>query len=359
MNPETLSAALFFVTDSDISRVEPFGRGNINDTFLVTLKKGEQRVLQRISPNVFPDPQLIHENICHVSWHLVREIQNSPDLAKEFFPLHMFKGKDGDTYAEESGAVWRMASFINGQTLDTINSPIHAKELGRCLGVFHRLLSTFDPSCLHDTLPGFHDTALYLSKYDSACAKFNNGNHPELKFFHSFIAARRDLTTLLGETKGLRRSVIHGDPKVANFIFDESCHRAVSLIDLDTVRPGLLLHDIGDGLRSCCNPAGESPSEPELVEFDQNLFAAWLKGYNKEAGMLLTDKDKTHIVVAIKLISFELGLRFLTDYMAGNIYFKTDHPEHNLNRAMVQFRLVQSLEEHGHELEPIVQSIFA
>lgn len=357
MDPPAISATLFFLPGTKIDRIEPCGTGNINDTYLVVLEGGEQRILQRINPNVFPDPHLVHDNMRQVCQHLEKGVQDSPDLAGQFIPLVLYSGRNGDAYPENNGAIWRMVNFVQGTAFDTIDTPVQAEEMGRCLGIFHRLLASLEPA-LHDTLPGFHDTALYLHKYDTTLARYEIAPKENMQWYMDFVEKRRSLATKLEKEKGLTSSVIHGDPKVANFIFDLGGHKSLSLIDLDTVRTGLVLHDIGDGLRSCCNPAGESPQHLEQVSFNKQLFSAWLKGYTKEAGLLLTKKDKAHIVDATKIIAFELGLRFLTDYMNGSTYFKTDYPEHNLDRSRVQFLLVQSLEKQLSDLESIVRAIF-
>ena len=203
-------------------------------------------------------------------------------------------------------------------------------------------------------MPGFHNTPAYLDQYDEIKVELEKKHNPETEFCHQFIDTRRFLATMLDDAPTLSRNVIHGDPKVANFIFDKNSEKVVSLIDLDTVRHGLLLHDIGDALRSCCNPMGESPPAPEHVHFDPALFSSWLKGYLSEGELLLTNEDKAHIVLAIQVIAFELGLRFLTDHLVGDHYFKIQFPDHNLFRARVQFQLVQSIEDQLKNLQSIV-----
>lgn len=354
MKPE-LAAVRFFLPQRDICRLEPFGAGNVNDTFLVTLHQGRQLVLQRVNPAVFPDPQLVQHNMRLVTAHLDRQVRNSPDLKDRFIPLVLYQGKNGDAYRDEDGGVWRLVNLVPGKTREKIHTPSRAEELGRCLGIFHRLLSTLESSELADTLPGFHHTPACLEQYDRVGAANPAENpDPEIAFCHRFIAARRALAATLADAPALSRGVIHGDPKVANFIFADNSDRVVGLIDLDTVREGLLLHDIGDALRSCCNPRGESPDAPEHIRFAPDLFASWIKGYCREAGLLLTIADKAHIVQAVRVIAFELGLRFVTDHLAGNRYFKIRLPGHNLIRAWAQFHLVQSIEDQFEHLQSIV-----
>ncbi len=356
MNP-AFSAAHFFLSKQDIDNLEPFGTGNVNDTFLVTLHLGKQLILQRVNPAVFPDPQLVQHNIRLVTNHLNQEIQNQTVLKKQFIPLNLLSGNNGDTYQGEDKALWRLINHIPGKTHETVTRISQAQELGRCLGNFHQLLSTFNSTKLADTLPGFHNTPAYLDQYDRVKVNLEKNHIPEAAFYRQFIDTHRFLATMLDDVPTLSRNVIHGDPKVANFIFDKNSEKVVSLIDLDTVRHGLLLHDIGDALRSCCNPMGESPPAPEHVHFDPALFSSWLKGYLSEGELLLTNEDKAHIVQAIQVIAFELGLRFLTDHLSGDHYFKIQFPGHNLLRARVQFHLVQSIEDQLENLQSIVTTI--
>lgn len=353
-----LPAARFFLSEQNIIRLEPFGTGNVNDTFLVTLPRNRQMVLQRLNPDVFPDPLLVQRNIRLVITHLASQVRGNQELKNRFTPLIVYQGKNGDSYQDEEGGVWRLVNRVPGNTCETINNPSQAEELGRCLGIFHRLLSTLAPTELGDTLPGFHHTPACLEQYDRVRMNPAPNHDPDIEFCHRFITGRRALAAALVDAPALSRTIIHGDPKVANFIFADNSNRVVALIDLDTVRHGLLLHDIGDALRSCCNPMGESPPAAEQIRFESALFAAWIKGYCEEAGLLLTIADKAHIVLAVRVIAFELGLRFVTDHLSGDRYFKTRLPRHNLIRALVQFRLVQSIEEQFENLESILSRIY-
>ncbi len=351
---QALPALRFFLPDQDIARLEPFGQGNVNDTFLVTLQRGRQLVLQRVNPAVFPDPQLVQHNIRLVTAHLDRQVRNSPELKGRFTPLILCRGKKGDAYQDQGGAVWRLVNRVPGRTCETVSIPCQARELGRCLGVFHHLLSSLDPDALADVLPDFHSTPACLERYDRARAACTENNKPDIEKCCRFIENRRSVAFLLNDAPELCRRIIHGDPKVANFDFDRDMENVVSLIDLDTVRPGLLLHDIGDALRSCCNPLGESSRAPEGIHFDPELFDAWLSGYAAEAELLLTNMDIAHIVESVRVIAFELGLRFVTDHLEGDHYFKTRFRGHNLIRAQVQFRLVRSIEDQFKNLQHIV-----
>ncbi|MFC1513244.1 phosphotransferase enzyme family protein, partial [Thermodesulfobacteriota bacterium] len=250
---------------------------------------------------------------------------------------------------------WRLCSFIDQtRTLDRVDNPEQARQVGAGLGRFHRLLSDLDARTLHDTLPGFHDTPGYLALYDALLA---GERRPEDLFCRRFIESRRGLAGVLEEARlsgVLPVRVMHGDPKVNNFLFARDSDRVVSLIDLDTVKAGLIHYDIGDCLRSCCNPEGEEGGDLDQVDFDMDFCRAILAGYFAKASSFLTEADYGFLYAAVHLLAFELGLRFYTDHLAGNIYFKVDDSEQNLRRALVQFRLTERIEARQTEIRALV-----
>jgi len=354
------AASTFFPAGHDIARIQPFGTGNINDTFLVTLHSGDRRILQRLNPAVFPDPVRVMDNIRLVTEHLRQERDRNGIAPERFRIVSLFPGRTGDFYRAADGSVWRLMTFIaDSRTCRVIRREKQAEELGRTLGTFHRLAGTLDPGRLAETLPGFHLTRRYLQQYDRISASQDGKDGPEIACCRAAIDQRRAMVTVLEEARGqLRHQVIHGDPKVTNFLFDRHGDRVVSLIDLDTVMPGLLLHDIGDALRSCCNPGGETGRSGQTV-FAPELFRSWLRGYFPAAGFLLTDEDRTRIIAAVLLMTFELGLRFFTDHLDGNRYFKIRFQGQNLQRALVQFDLAKSIEQQAATLESIINDTAA
>ncbi len=357
MNPPR-EAALFFLPGHAVAAIVPFGSGNINDTFEVTLHSGEQRILQRLNPDVFPDPERVMRNIRMVLDHLAKQVQGEAGRQDGFIPLTLYEGRTGPWYLDGDGAVWRLTGRIRDcRTRPSVATANQARELGRGLGFFHRMLGSLDAGKLADTLPGFHNTPAYLRKFDEISSS-REPDSPESESCCRFIEQKRSIAGLLEDNRNrFRRGIIHGDPKVSNFLFDLAGERVISLIDLDTVGPGLLLYDLGDAVRSCCNPAGETAQGKTGVLFDAAFFQAWLQGYFSRAGSLLNHEDRDHIVAAALVITFELGIRFFSDYLAGNKYFKTEYPEQNLHRAMVQFSLVRSIEQQQGSLESMVQNL--
>jgi Ser/Thr protein kinase RdoA (MazF antagonist) len=355
-----------------ISQVQPFGSGNINDTFLVTVQaakaeniqdKLEHRfVLQRINTQVFQQPQLVMQNMRIFSEH-VQECLTANDfcLNRRWEVPRVLLTQDGQDHFQENNNFWRSISFIEGsQTFDTIQDLDHARETGFGLGMFHRSISTLPTHQLADTLPGFHITPSYLRHFDEVLTSKVVPKSAEVVHCLKFVAERRSWATVLEDAKErgeLPLRTIHGDPKINNVLIDTTTQQAISLIDLDTIKPGLIHYDIGDCLRSGCNPAGEETVDWEAVHFESELGQAMLQGYLDSAQDFLTDHDYKYIYDSLRLLAFELGLRFFTDYLNGSVYFKTKYPEHNLLRALVQFRLAESIESQERTIGNIISDM--
>ncbi len=341
--------------------IREYGNGNINNTYLVTSAslKENHFILQRINTNVFRDPESVMMNMRKITGHVLTRLQNTPLVSDRRWELpRVLLTNDGkDHWIAPDRSFWRAISFIeNAQSFDVIKDEAHAGEVGHALGTFQNLLSDLSSNTLADTLPGFHVTPLYLSHYDEVLAKYAKETSYEEKYCCQFVGRRREWAHVLENAREegrLHLRPVHGDPKVNNIMIDKVTGQAVSIVDLDTVKPGLIHYDIGDCLRSSCNPMGEETREWELVRFEPDLCRAVLQGYLTIADAFLTDSDYEYMYDAICLIAFELGVRFFTDYLEGNIYFKADYPEHNLARALVQFKLAESIES----LEPEIRAI--
>jgi Ser/Thr protein kinase RdoA (MazF antagonist) len=335
--------------------IESLGAGNINDTYLVR-GEGSSFVLQRLNGQVFPLPQLVVANLATISRHLGETGGKLAATTQRWENCTLLPTTTGGTfYTDQHGELWRAVSHIDHTvTHQTISTPAQAGQVGWALGHFHSLLTDLPTQELHDTLPGFHILPSYIAHFDQVMQGMAMKSDPDLRFCLDFIETRRqgaDLLELARQQGKVRVQTIHGDPKAGNVLFDDVTDLAVSLIDLDTVGPGLIHYDIGDCLRSCCNPSGEAVSDLSQVYFDLDLCRATLAGYFSGAGDLLSSHDRELIFPAVRLIAFELGLRFFTDYLSGNSYFKVTHEEENLHRALVQFHLVQSIERQQKEIE--------
>ena len=360
MNFSPLIAAGQF-TKSRITGVREFGDGNINNTFLAESEDGKF-VLQRINTRVFRRPEDVMRNVRICTGHIRGRTEGLEfDGGRRWAVPHVIPTRAGmDYWSAPDGSFWRALSLIEGaESFNVITSMKHAQEAGHALGLFHSLLSDLPPKGLEDTLPGFHVTPGYLARYEEAASKGPAvGPTPEAAYCRDFVSERKGLACVLEDARGQGRlfdRVIHGDPKINNILMDTSTGQAVSIIDLDTVKPGLVHYDIGDCLRSGCNPLGEETAAWEDVNFDTGFCRAILEGYFGSARGFLTENDFEHIYDCVRLIAFELGLRFFTDHLEGDVYFKTRYPGHNLKRALVQFRLTESIESREPDIRAIIR----
>ena len=351
-----------FVTSDRITEIQQYGSGNINSTFLVTLDYQPPFILQRLNTTVFCQPKLVMDNICVLSECVSQKLRRFqlPVERRWSIPQIILTQQKQHHYIAEDGSFWRAMSFIdNSQSFDTIQSPNHAREIGYGLGMFHLLLDDLPCDRLADTLEGFHITPQYLKHYEAVVAKSKVKSSPEIDYCLKFISDRPKLPHVLETAKAtgkLKLRTIHGDPKINNIMIDCATKQAVAMIDLDTVKPGLIHYDIGDCLRSGCNPLGEETDTWERVCFQPELARSILEGY-LEVARFLTAEDYNYIYDAIRLLAFELGLRFFTDYLAGNVYFNANYPEHNLARALVQFKLTESIEDRKTTIDNIIADL--
>lgn len=359
------SIAERFELPGRLQAIEPLGNGNVNDTWLVTVDPvaaGPRRlVLQRINGRVFNRPQLVMANLQRLTSHLERPELLPPSAGRWEMPRLLGVCGQAQPWLEQDGDLWRMQTYIEGsRTLETIGNLQQAREVGRALGTFHTLIQALPAKDLADTLEGFHVTPGYLKGFDRALRTTTVPLTPQVQHGIAFIRDREAFVPVLEEALQAGRlplRPIHGDPKVNNILFDAASDAAIALIDLDTVKPGLIHYDIGDCLRSGCNRQGEETEDWRTVQFDLGLCEAILEGYISAASPFLTPADYDHIPDAIRLLCLELGMRFLSDHLAGDLYFRTSRPRHNLQRALVQFRLTESVETQMGEIRAIVERL--
>jgi Ser/Thr protein kinase RdoA (MazF antagonist) len=358
MHLQQLSIAQEFFPGGRVLEIREFGNGNINDTYLVTTDSAEEQnfIVQRINTHVFKQPRLIMQNMRAFTEHIRRRAREE---GHRWEMPRVLSSRDGQDYHfDVNGDFWRAISYVkNAKSYDTIRNLDHAGEVGYALGVFQNLISDLPIEKLSDTLEGFHITPRYLQQYDHALSQNGFKSNPELRHCLNFVEERRTLAYVLEDAREqgkLQVRAMHGDPKVNNVMIEESTGRAISLVDLDTVKPGLIHYDIGDCMRSGCNPLGEETENWEAVRFDPETGSAILEGYLAQARAFLTTSDYEYLFDSIRLLAFELGIRFLADHLAGNTYFKVKHPRHNLQRALVQFKLTESIEDHEADIRNII-----
>jgi hypothetical protein len=352
-----------FTSSGQVTKVQPLGNGNINDTFLVSCDDPGKNhfVLQCINTQVFHQPALVMQNMRIVTNHVSNRLKCNPPPRRWEVPRVLLTENGQDLWIDANSSYWRAISFVeNAQSYDTLPDNSRAPEIGYALGMFHNLISDLPPTKLADTLPGFHITPNYFQQYEKILNTNQRPSSPELNYCLQFVSDRTKCADILENAKAtgqLPLRLMHGDPKINNVLFDTTTQQAVSIIDLDTVKPGLVHYDIGDCLRSGCNPAGEDTEYWQAVKFDTDLCQGILQGYLQIAHNFLIENDYSYIYPAIHLITLELGVRFLTDYLAGDVYFKTKYPEHNLARALVQFQLTASIELQETKICQIIQDL--
>ena len=359
-----------FNVGSPVISVQEYGTGNVNDTYLVTLDADESQnhfILQRINQRVFKKPELIMINMHALSEHVHRRLSRETSeqhSGRRWEVPRVFSSRDGKNYHRDaSNEFWRAISYIDRSTAyPRIRNTRHAREAGYALGRFHGLISDMRVEQLQDTLVGFHITPGYLANYDNVMKTHHDEEHrdSDIRYCIDFVAQRRGMATILEDAKAAGHLPIrpmHGDPKIDNIMIDDHTEHAISIIDLDTVKPGLVHYDVGDCLRSCCNPLGEETPEINQVRFESEMCHEILGGYLGIARDFLTSRDYDYLYDSIRLITFELGLRFFTDHLEGNVYFKARHREHNLHRALVQFKLVESIEAHQADILKIIADL--
>ena len=361
-NENLLDALHAFKLAEMAAYVKPFGAGHINDTYAVYVQEngGEALgyVLQKLNTNVFKKPREVMENIFGVTEYLRSQIlARGGDADRE--TLNYLKTKTGDTvYEDDNGDPWRCYNFIeNSVCFEQVTKPEDFYEAGKSFGNFLCLLQDYPADTLHDTIPLFHDTRSRLADFERAAERDINSRAALCTDEIAFVRRRaQDCAVLMDllENGTLPLRVTHNDTKLNNILFDEKTGKPLCVIDLDTIMPGLALNDFGDAIRFGASTAAEDEQDLLQVHLDVNLFEQFTKGYLEAAGQTLTDAEKKYLPWGAKIITLECGMRFLTDYLQGDTYFRTEYPTHNLVRCRTQFKLVQDMEQNWSRLQDIV-----
>ena len=332
-----------FSAAPDSVLLQPLGSGNINDTWLVE-EAGRRIVLQRINSVVFPRPRQVIENFRRLTEHISARQEAG---GRSLVCSRLVPTRTGDAgFRDESGQWWRAQTYIEQQNRHRrALSPRESERLGRVLALFHGFTSDLDPEHLYRPLPDFHVTPVYLATYEASRRQYGRRETTELLDCFRQIERMSPGAAVLEDARGAGRlslGIIHGDPKLDNVIRGED-GLAVGLFDLDTAGPGLVHYDLGDCLRSVCNRAGESPGILADIRFDAGICRSVLKGYLETVENSLGEWGRYYLYDAVLTITFELALRFLTDYLRGNVYFKVNDEEDNLFKARVQLALASSI----------------
>lgn len=335
----------------------PMTGGHINDTFSVDTQEG-RFVLQRINRFVFPSPEDIMENIIGVTEFLRAQLERQggdPNRGT----LAVRRAADGKGYyIDQNGEYWRCTAFIPGATAhETATSPKMLREAGRAFGEFQKMLSGYPADTLHEIIPKFHDTPDRFRQLQEAVREDRAGRKKlvaaELEFAAQREMACGLLMELLQQGK-LPLRVTHNDTKMSNVLIDDQTDEAVCVIDLDTVMPGLTAFDFGDSIRAGASTGAEDETDLSKVHFDLSLYEAYAEGFLSAAGHALTKEELQTLPDGAILMTFEVGIRFLADFLNGDVYFRVSRPEQNLDRARNQFHLVREMEGKRAEMEEIV-----
>jgi len=354
-----------FRTDGGPIDVAAVPRGHINDTYVVTTEAGEAQaryVLQKINHVVFKDPLRMMANIRRVTEHIRTKVLSAdPEMAPRQL---MVIGTDDGTgcYEDAGGNFWRVYNFIeNARTYDTLASTELACEAARMFGWFQKMLIDLPGPPLHETIVDFHNTPQRLEVFQGVLAAdaHNRAKDAEAEIDFLLENARIcDILPDLAERGAVPVRIAHNDTKINNVMLDRQTDRGVCVIDLDTVMPGFSLHDFGDLVRTATCSAAEDEPDLSKVTIDLSLFEALVRGFATETHCFLTPAEKEHLVFAGKLITYEQFIRFLTDYIAGDTYYKVQREGHNLDRSRTQMKLVQCIIEREESMNAIVQRVF-
>lgn len=346
----------------DFIDARPYGSGHINDTFAVNCRQAGDPVryiLQRLNHHVFKDPVKLMDNVHRICTELHKRLEASgdPDASRRALTTVLSRG-DLPYHRDSDGNIWRLYLFIEGAVgYDIIENEEQAFQAARAFGEFQKLLTELPGERLHETIPGFHDTPKRFRRFKEVLEADVMGLRataaPEIAFF---LSCEEEVSRLLDlHAAGLiPERVTHNDTKLNNVLIDEKSHQAVCVIDLDTSMPGLAPYDFGDLVRTSTSPAAEDEKDLAKVVLMPEMFKALTRGYLSTAADFLTPAERDNLVFGGKLMTYEVGLRFLTDYLEGSIYFKTKYPDHNLVRCRTQMTLVKAIEARQEELEAFV-----
>lgn len=341
-----------FDISGDIVNTETFGNGNINDTYLVTFSqsgKFTKYILQRINTFVFKDADVLMRNVAAVTSYLRGKSVNT----LEFIPL---KGQNRYFFKDSDGRCWRIMKYVDSSVAyDKISDSALFESCAEAFGKFQMALRDFPAESLGITIPDFHNTKKYIEKLENSL----KGKNLDSDLCDTLNSLLSYCDEVFKETENMNfpLRVVHNDTKCNNVLFDKSSGECICVIDLDTVMPGYCMCDFGDAIRSGANPAGESERDLSKVYLDTDLFFAFASGYLKYMKDVLTADEIKSLPLYIFLMCFECGVRFLTDYLNGNVYFKTNYEEENLHRALVQFKLAEDVIEKMEYLKRTINGI--
>ncbi len=362
MSDDIKKISRLFELPGEFNAAPQFGDGHINDTYRLTMDQGGTLVnytLQRVNNNVFKNPELVMDNMARVCTHLEKKYGGDPKNSRRF--LRLIKSRDGRPFTVgPNGGYWRCYCFIEN-VISQVNLPLNmVYEAARAFGRFQRDLVDLPGSRLHDTIPDFHNTPKRVQNLQKAIAADRVGRAKEVQREIDFVLERladTELLLKLHHEGAIPERITHNDTKLNNVLMDEATGKGVCVIDLDTVMPGLVHYDFGDMVRTGGNAGAEDERDLDKVFLRMDMFEQLLRGFMRSAGSVLNETECHYLPFSGKVIALEIGVRFLTDYLDGDRYFKIHREGHNLDRARSQFKLVSSIEENLPKMDKLVEII--
>lgn len=356
-----------FDLGTEIEAVERFGYGHINDTFLIRTCGSDascsEFVLQRISDAAFKDPAALMNNVISVSEYLGQMVEAQGGNRRRE-AMHFLRTRTGDAfYKDPEGRAWRVYRFIGKvRCYERADTPELFAASGYAFGRFQRMLGNYNAETLVETIPHFHDTEDRLAKLKAAIAADSMGRVGDCADEIAFALAREaDCSVAMQALRDgvLPLRVTHNDTKLNNVLIDEVTGEGVCVIDLDTVMPGLAINDFGDSIRFGANHCAEDEQDLDKMYLDLELYEVYARAFLEGAGGTLTDAELRYMPWGAKLMTLECGMRFLTDYLSGDVYFHVERPGQNLDRCRTQFKLVYDMEQHWEEMHCIIETLAA
>lgn len=352
-------AVAAFDYGSPVTETVPISSGHVNVTYCVHTRSGKRYVLQRINSLAFPRPDQVMDNALRITDHLRQALaRQGGDVRRG--ALRFMPTRDGRAFFTDSaGEVWRVYPFVERTVcLQRAETPELFAAAARAFGRFQQMLRDFPAGTLHETIPHFHDTPDRLRKFRLALEADRLGRAAEVEAETDFILRREaDCSVAMDALRAgkLPLRVTHNDTKLNNVLLDEDTGEGVCVIDLDTVMPGLAINDFGDAIRFGANHCDEDEKDLSRVNFDLDLFAIYTRGYLEGTGGSLTDQELQYLPWGAKLMTLECGIRFLTDYLEGDVYFSTSYPGQNLDRCRTQLKLTADMEHSWQAMGDIVE----
>ena len=355
--------ALHFCLEGEIGEIIPYGNGHINDTFRIACRLadgGRKRyILQKMNRGVFKNPDELMENVMNITSFLHRKVlEAGGDPERE--TLEVIPTKEGKNYLENTdGECWRMYLYIEDVTsFDAVEKPEDFYNSAVAFGNFQRLLADYPAATLHETIPNFHNTVSRLADFKKAVKEDVCGRAKDVQEEIRFVLDRSADCSLICDAldRGeIPLRVTHNDTKLNNILIDNHTGKGICVVDLDTVMPGSALYDYGDAIRFGASTGAEDEKNLDLISCDLNLYEIYTKGYLEGCRGSLTDAEIRMLPVGAKLMTLECGMRFLTDHLQNDVYFKIHRPNHNLDRARTQFKLVADMESKWEQMGRIAE----